>query len=361
MINSTKLILTLIITCLFLQSSYAIQKEVIADIGGRSIKNVDVFESIALGGRSPLNNDKLDTYTYQGIIERMKPIILFEQYAAKNGIKITEQEVENSLTKTAKQRGRTLAEDIQKLKTGYEDVENTRKRCSKQTYDYLLERRVVEHYNPDVNNVTEDDIQRWIPYRKTFHAPMGEPEQIQYKCIAVLAEDYANDSSVREELDKIKKRINAGESFEAVVKDYSGRKEYHTEIGHQPNDWVMTKVYQRQGLDMVTPWSSLKGKAVLAKVKELHIVMVMKVEGYRPDTQMSIEAALKDKNLRQVCINEARGYKFSIQERDLIKKLELEMGGVKYRGNKDEICQKLANQYKEFRAETRKNDPNSTQ
>jgi len=361
MIRPTKLMSILIFACLLLQSGYAVEKEVIAEVGGRPITNIEVLENIALNGGSPLNDILSDPYLYGGTMDSMLPIILFEQYAAKNGIKITEQEIVDSLTKSAKQRGRTLAEDIQKIKSGFEDFENARKRCYKQTYDYFLDRKVVEHYNPDVNNVTEEDIQRWITIRKTYSAPMGEPEQIQYKCIAVLAEDYANNRSVREELDKIKKRINGGESFETVAKDYSGRKEYHTQIGHQPDDWVMTKVYQRQGLDTVTPWSSLKGKAALVRMKELHIVMVMKVMDYRPDTQMSIEDALKDKNLRQVCIDGARGYKFTIQKRDLIKKLELEMGGVKYRGNKDEICQKLANQYKEFRAETRKNDPNSTQ
>lgn len=361
MIRPTKIILTLIITCLFLQSGYAIQKEVIAEVGGRPITNIDVFESVALvlEQENPLNNSAAKTYMYKGEIEDMLPIILFEQYAAKNGIKITEQEIVDSLAKTAKQRGRTLAEDIQKSKSGFEDFENARKRRYKQTYDYFLDRKVVEHYNPDVNNVTEEDIQKWIPYRKTFHAPMGEPEQVQYRGIAVLAANYANSSSVREELDKIKKRINGGESFETVAKDYSGRKEYRIGIGHQPNDWVMTNIFEKQGFDALTAWSSLKGKAVIAKVKEIYVVMVMKVEDYQPDTQMSIEDALKDKNLRQVCIGEARGYKFTIQRRDLIKKLELEMGGVKYRGNKDEICQKMANQYKQYISEVRKIDPNS--
>lgn len=363
MISSTRLILSMIVVCMLLQSGYAIEKEIIADIGGRPVTNIEVLESasLELERGNPLNDSASKRYMYAGAIEDMLPIILFEQYAVKNGINVTEQEVVDSLTKMANQRGRTLAEDIQKSKTGFEDVENARKRLYKQTYDSFLERRVIEHYNPDVNNVTEEDIRKWIPYRKTFHAPMGAPERVRYQCIAVTAEDFAKNSSVREGLDKIKKRLNKGESFDAVAKDYSDSKEYHMGIGHQPTDWVMTNIFEKQGFDVLSPWSSLKGKAALIKVKELHVVLVMKVEDYLPDTQMSIENAVNDKNLRQVCIDEARGYKFRIQKRDLIEKLEREAGGIKYRGNKEKIFQKMANQYKKFRDETHKNDPNYTQ
>lgn len=358
MINMVKLIM--LIGCLFLQSGYAIEKEVIAKVGGRPITNIEIFENIALNGGSPLNDVLSDPYLYGGAIDSMLPIILFEQYAAKNGIKITEQDAVDSLTKTANQRGKTLDEDILKNKTGYENIENTRKRLCKQKYNELLERRVIEHYNPDINNITEEDIQKWIPYRKTFHAPMGNPEQVKYKGVAVSADDYAKDHSVREELDKVKKRFNGGEDSNSIANEYSGREKYRNGIGHQPSDWVMTNIFEKQGLDAFSSWKSLKGRAVLVKVKELPVVMIMKIEDYQLDTQMSVEDAVKDKNLRHVCIDEARKYKFRIQKRDLIKKLENEMGGIKYRGNKDEICQKLASQYKEFRVEIQQSDPNFT-
>ena len=190
---------------------------------------------------------------------------------------------------------------------------------------------------------------------------MGEPERIQYRGIGVTSVDYANDSSVREELNKVRKRMDKGESFETIAKDYSDRKGYRAGIGHQLNDWVHTKIFKKQGLDALTPGSLLKGKTVLVKVEELHVVMVMKIEDYHPDTQMSIEDAVNDEHFRQIVIRKAQGYKFMIQKRDLIKELKNKAGGVKYRGNKDEIFQRMANQYKEFRTETRKNDPNSIQ
>jgi len=360
--SSTTFILTLIVSCLFLQHGYAVEEEIIADIGGRPVTNIEVLENVAIEYEqdNPRNESTSKLHVYQGTIKKMLPIILFEQYAAKNNIKITEQEVMGLLTEAANKRGRTLTEDIQDRKTVFEDFENARKRSYKVWYDYLLARKVVEHFNPDVNTVTEEDIQKWIKYRKTFHAPMGEPERIQYQGIAVLASDYADNSSIREELGKIKKGINEGESFETIANDYSGRKGYHAGIGHQPTDRVMTSMFKKQGLDALTPWSLLKGKAVVVEVKDLHIVMVMKVEDYLPDTQMSIEAAVNDKNMRQECIDKARGYKFHIQKRDLVEILRRGMGGIEYRGNEEEICKKLVDQYKIFRAETRENDPNST-
>jgi hypothetical protein len=361
--NSATFVLMLTVFYLPLQSSYGVEEEVIADIGGQPITNIEVFESAALELErgNPLNNFASGPFVYQGRIEDMLPVILFEQYAAQNGIKITEQEVTDLLTEEANKHGRTLTEDIQHSKTEFEDFDNARKRAYKQQYGNLLTRTVIEHYNPDVNTVTEEDIQKWIKYRKTFHAPMGEPERIQYRGISVFASDYEN-NSVQDELGKIRKRINEGESFEVVSSDYSGRDEYHARgIGHQPTDWVMTSIFEKQGFDALAPWSLLKGKVVLVKVKELPYVMVVKVVDHQPDTQMSIEDAINDKNLRQVCINQAREYKFRIQKRDLVEKLKTKMGGIRYRGEREEIFQRMADQYKVFQAETRGIDPNSTQ
>ena len=40
--SSTTFILTLIVSCLFLQHGYAVEEEIIADIGGRPVKNIEV-------------------------------------------------------------------------------------------------------------------------------------------------------------------------------------------------------------------------------------------------------------------------------------------------------------------------------
>ena len=224
MINSTKLILVLIIACLYLQSGYAVEKEVIAEIGGRTITNIEIFENIALNGGNPLNDIMSDPYLYGGTMDSMLPIILFERYAAKNGIKITEQEIVDSLTKSAKQRGRTLAEDIQKIKSGFEDFENARKRCYKQTYDYFLDRKVVEHYNPDVNNVTEKDIQKLAVTVKPSTLQSEASLRQLIKQVSGLVNIQVSESTINEIINAVKgSKINP-ENVEQLVKMMSGKK-----------------------------------------------------------------------------------------------------------------------------------------
>ena len=104
--NSTRLILTLLTTCLFLKTGYAVKEEVVANIGDRPITNIEVFENISLESHGPNYRCKPHYVKYR--IKDMLPVILFEQYAAKNGITITEQEVGDLLTASASARGRTL-------------------------------------------------------------------------------------------------------------------------------------------------------------------------------------------------------------------------------------------------------------
>ena len=72
---------------------------------------------------------------------------------------------------------------------------------------------------------------------------------------------------------------------------------------------------------------------------------------------MSVEDAIHDKNLRQEVINQAREYKYRMQKRDLINKLKAEIGGVKYRGSRHEIFQRMADQYIVWWIETYKDAP----
>ena len=354
--NSMMYILISIISCLFLQSGYAVEEEVILFVGNRPVTNLEVLEE-AVRHREIIEDDSR-LKIFESTTDDMLTPIIFEQYAAQNGIKVTEQEVMDSLTASANSFGCTLEEFFQKSKTSDENIEDTKKRFYKLHYEDLLEHKVIEHFNPAVSTVTEEDLQKWIEFRKTVSAPMGVPEKIRFQGIVLLASDYAKES-VRKELDRIRERLNAGESFETVAGDYAGRNEYRTEVIRTlKTDWVMTSAFEKQGLDALIPWSMLKGKAVVVKGKELPFVMVIEVIDYLPDTQMSVEAALNDKNMRQVCIDEARGYKYLNQRYDFIEKGKREM--VAYKGNKQEICRKLVSQYKMFLAETRANDPNST-
>ncbi len=366
----------LIITFLFLQSSYAVEKEVIAYIGCRPITNIEVFKSLAITF-SPNYECKPSHIKFE--IEDMVPIILFKQYAAKNGIKITRQEVEDAIAKEANSRGIIFDQSIQQkgVWKAHEDLANAKKE-----YQNILNNKVVEHFNPDVRDVNEGDIQKYVENYKrqySYSGWRGSSEAIRYKYIGVRAETLAKNNSLRKELDKIKKRINDGESFATVTKDYSDKQDYviGTELSgwmgvgkHKRGDWgdcltpkywISVSDYKKEGWDALTPWSALKGKAVLANVRESGEAVLL-IEDYQPDrhnTHMKIEDALNDKDFRNVIIEEARKYKFNNECSYLTEKLKMNAGGIRYRGDKKEIFQRMANQYKQYRLEIHKNDSNS--
>ncbi|MEJ5260995.1 MAG: hypothetical protein WHS88_12480 [Anaerohalosphaeraceae bacterium] len=340
-----------------LSNTPEIPRKVVAMVAGRPVTNIQVLEAVAIEreSRSPEYNIDSIPFSYlifDNVLEEMLPVFLFEQYASQNGIHITEQEVWDCAEKDARKYGKSLAESLQSYQTPYEDSENARKRLYKVWYKYLLYHRVVEHYDPNVNTVTEEDIQAWAADRKKKYRnlPIGEPEQIRYRAIAVTSADYAEKASVQEEFDRIRARLNKGELFEAVAKDYADKEGYSIKgIGHQPTDWVLTSVFEKQGFEALTSWKSLKNKAIVVKTKGLPFVMVMRVDDYKPDTQMSIEEAIRRKPLPSEVVENAKAFKFFRRTQELTDRLRDQMGAIVYVGGKKEVCQELEEQYKLYR------------
>ena len=349
----------LIMLSLSLQSSYAIQKEVVTEINGRSLTNIEVFENLTLtyGSHTDLSNYKPYSFEYE--IDRIVPIILFEQYLEKNGIKSTDQDVADALKKNAARAGKRSVEEY--LKGGFSDpdkAEESKRRLYRMQYEGIVESRAVRHFDPNVYDVNEEEIQKYVASYKENHFPptIGKREAILCRGFAMDTDNLKKNEPLAKEFFQIKERLDDGEDFNTVAMEYTNREADGIFVGVE-STWIVSKEFKRQGMDALVPWGALKGKTILANFGPR--TLILRVEDHIPSSRMDIAKAAKDKYLRQEVIDGTKGYKFQIAESKLLMQLKSSGGGIRYKGNKKAILEKMAEQYKQYRLEKHNDDPNS--
>lgn len=326
-----------VILCGTFAGAAAIESENVVRVGDQIITSMDIFKE--------QDQSAPDRYPrpggMQGSIQKIIDLRLFEQYAAKNNVAVTHQQVMDRLDQHARSRGFISAqEDFEKNKT--RQVQEIKDWQNYQvTYQAMLSRSVVEDFDPAILQASEADIQEYVQfYKKRYFYPMGTPEGIQYKSIGVKTDRFSRASSLRGEVENIKKRLNAGEDFDQVARDYQGRKGFY--IQDTPV-WMAVKSFRNEKRDPSSPWKELKGRAVVISLSQGG-QMILKIDGYTPEKRMDIEDAVHDTDLRKEVIERAKGLKYQTAKRKLIEKLNTEH--VTYlQAEKDLLYERLTDQY----------------
>lgn len=340
--NKMKLILIVFSLCSW--ATYAVEREVFLYINEKPVTNLDIVEHISTKYYSEAIRDASSIAYY---LERELPFILFDYYAEKKGITITEQEVTDAVKKIAAKSNKSIDEFLQGNKPlADKTIEKSQKRLFKSTRDYELSKKVIRYYDPNVDTLTEADIQAYIDdYRKFCSPPtIGHREAIQVRSILIRPESLAKDDSLRNELDKIKGRLNKGEKFEDVAKGYSDKTEFV--VGEDPQ-WQQTKEFEKTGIDALVPWVALKGKAVIVQFKTAvgSPSILMQVTDYMPNTRKEVGDALNDKYLRQEVLEQAKGFKFGKTRKKLIDELK---NKIKYVYDEETTLKKISDTYNEL-------------
>lgn len=346
-----------IILCLFIGVSYAVEEEVVLNINGYSVTNIDILKRISTNYPLDVIGDA-SSISY--FMKKELPYILSEYYAVQNEIKVTEQEVTDGLNKVAGKSRKSIDEFLESVKRKTDlTIEKTEKRWRQSTRDSELAQKVVRHYTPNIVTLTEADIQGFVDYYRKSYSPstFGHREAVQFRSILILPEALATDESLHEELEDIKHRLNKGVKFEDIAGEFSDRKEFL--IGTEPG-WQLTNEFNREGLSSLVPWVTLKNKVVIVSLKAAvgSPPMLIQITDYRPNTRKEVGDALKNKYLRNEVLESARSHKFGKARREMIKDLKAK---IKYIDGEEKAYQKLANEYESWWIETYKDLPDFQQ
>jgi hypothetical protein len=302
------------ISIIFVDIAVAVETKVIATVDGREITNIDVFNELE---RTSLNMDfYYGPRSMKSVLERIIDPIIFEQYAKKNSI----------------QPPRT------------QDIGKQQK---------ILQRLVIEHFDPNFLVVTEQDIQEFLDYHKnrgTKPEKVGTTEWVGYRPITFQREGKAS----LNELEIIKQRINNSERFEDIVRDYNNQDGFN--VPNYPHGMTINDIKNenitKQGLDALTPWSKLKGKAVIVNWSRMNYYAVWVIDEYVPGTRTTFENALNSSELRQEALKQVISHKFhKAKWAFLAKQMAENVVTASY------SPQKLADEHEQWWAETHKNDP----
>ena len=338
------------ILILLVNLGFAIENKTIAIVGGKEVTNVDIYNTLSEVADEYYGAKVMESYFYK-IVDPL----LFEDYARDENIVVTDNEVLEDMDNNARESGgANTKEDFLKNKGMYgKSTEDWRRH--KVNRKSMLERKIIEHFSPDYSSVTEDDIREYIEFYIKRHFPpvLGTPEAIRYRySIGTIAEKDADNSNLFLELQTIKKRLNSGECFNDIASEYANSDVF--QVSGDYSQYWRTSELSRLGKDSLMSWQSLKGKAVLVRLDE-EIVMVLVVDDYMPEKRMNIEDAVNDKDLRNEVITGARGYKFGKAKRRLLDKLRRE--NVHYVDSQKKVFQELANGYEQWWADTFRNEP----
>lgn len=344
------LIFILLFVCV--GSVSAVDTEVVATVGSKTVTNIDVFKEATANRVKYLSPNAM-----KGVLERILDPILFEEYAERKGLKVTDQEVMADLEQDAHQNGLTT-EQYFKKKWGKNDKNVKDWQVYKAFKKAKQVRKLVEHFSPDYANVTEGDIQSFVGYYKSrFFFPLGDPEGIRCKSISCLVDPNNRDERLKE-LENIRERLNKGENFEKIADEYADKEGFGASKELSPL-W-RTSEFRKKGLDALVPWKSLNGKAVIVTWGDNDsAAILLKIEDYTPDTRMNIEDAAKDKEMRKVVIERTKGYKFMNARGRLLATLRAE--DVNYAGSKEGVYRKLAEDYETWWVENYQDTPDFQQ
>jgi hypothetical protein len=334
----------------------AIETEIIATVGDKTVTNIDVLESMR---RHLDENVYWSPNVHKSNFIELVNRLLFEQYAEKHRFPVTHEQVVEKLTQETQREGYNVEVFFRKFggETGIRDSQ-----IYKLTYRNMLEWRCVEHFDPNILVVTEEDIQNYIADSKKRGGepdPIGEPERVHVRAISVgPPEQSDNLRAMLPELEAIRKRINQGQKYDDIKQEYLGRKEFFVADYVMPylTDYLEKFPIRRQGLDALVPWKNLKGKAVIVSDSEGKAYSVWVVEDYTPDTRMSLEKAAVDPVRRQEVIRRVQGWKFTSSKKRFIETQTREM--LVYAYPEQELYQRLADQYETWWIEKNRSDPN---
>lgn len=333
----------------------AVETEIIATVDDKAVTNIDVLESMR---RHIDENAYWSPSVFKGNFTELVNRLLFEQYADKHHFTVTHEQVVEHLTQEAQRNGYTVEVFFRKI-GGETDIRESQ--TYKSTYRNMLEWRCVEHFDPNILVVTEEDIQNYIADSKKRGGepvpPIGEPERVHVRAISVGPEQSDDPKAMLAELEAIKKRINQGEKYDDIKREYQGRKGFFVEDYVIPyrTDYLEKFPIRRQGLDALVPWKDLKGKAVIVSSVEGKAYSVWVIEDYTPDTRMSLEKAVDNPVGRQEVIRRIQAAKFISAKKRFIEKQKSVM--LFYAYPEQELYQRLADQYETWWIEKNRSDP----
>lgn len=350
--NMIKLIFVLILVCM--GSVYAVETETIAAFGNKTVTNTDVLNEAV---KSRWIN-YVSAHDMEYFLDKIINQLLFEEYAERNGLKITEQEIMAIIEKDAHEHGFATVEQYFQKHKGKNDTDIKDWPTYKIIKEDAQNKKLVEHFEPDTANVTESDIKAYISDYKRFGGmPFGNPEGIKFKSI-FFTTDPDNRSEHLREFENIKERLNKGESFDKIADEYESNKVYG--ISRELSSLWYTRELSKHGSDTLVPWKFLNGKAVIVTwYYNESTLMLLKIENYFPDTRMSIDKAVEDKEMRKVVIERARELKFGKAKNRLIEKLREQE--INYTDSKKNICQKLSDDYEAWWIKIYKDSPDFKQ
>lgn len=232
------------------------------------------------------------------LLEKIIDHYLILEYGKKEGIALSEDKLQNALRKFKKEYSEKGFQE--ELLRGYVDFEQWKKRLKEQ----LLVRKIIEEVSKDIPPPTHHDIKQY--FEKNIDE-FNYPEKVKFRQIVTRTEEEAN---------KILKRLQNGESMEALAKKYSIAPE--AEKGGNVG-WVAREHLDESMEKALFSLSKGKISPVIKTPYGYHIfeVISFRAEGRQelPDVMQEIESKLMNQRREEYLKNWLSGLRSRIKVR----------------------------------------------